>query len=526
MRCRRVLVVSGGPEVAEAARREWPGSRVLTCESPSRRRLVRVIETFDPDVVVDGSGGSGGEHRALSWLRNRRGFTVPVVRFDRDQLVPAAADGATSHGTWPLRREDLLFVSTDVGNVAQQLGCVVPVGPLPDGRPLTADQVREVLGQRIDQTVTLRRRLVDHGPFRRPGWSLVEKVELADHVDEVVVADDAEAARVVDAFWSERMGHDRPAWRMLVVRGLPGGTAVVAMRMHHALADGLSAIGTLERLLDLGEPARAGSARERPPARTPGVRVVLRGLWHYATAGFAPRSRLNGRLESLQRTIATADVGTARMRATATGLGTRTSTLVVTAVTEALSRVSAGSGADRIRLMVPVSLRSIAEARTYGNWTATLTADVPIAPMSPADRLRAVEDVLAASGASGQPAGAAFAVRALGFLPPPLHRVVSRAVYNSRFFNTVVSYVPGARERRVFAGAPITAVYPVLGLAAGVRVAIGVMPWAETTGICVLADRALAADARALADGIRAALDEYAVLARTDDHEGSSGRQH
>ncbi|MBO0890687.1 MAG: DUF1298 domain-containing protein [Acidothermales bacterium] len=508
---RRVLVVSGGPQLVEAARREWPNGQVRTCDSPSRRRLVRVIESFDPDVVVD---GSPGEQRAVSWLQRRRGFTVPVVRFQPgDERAPAVADGVRPRGTWPVRREDLLFVSTDAANVAQQLGAVVAVGPLTDGRSLTAEQVRGVLGERIHQTVTLRRRFVDHGRFRRPGWTVVDKVELTDHVDEVVVSDDAAAARAVDAFWSERMDHDRPPWRMLVVRGLPGGVALVAMRVHHALADGLSAIGTLERLLDLGEPTRAGTASERPPARRPSVRLVARGLWHYAISGFAPPSRLNGRLESLERTVATASVPTARLRATAAGLGTRTSTLVVTAVTEALSRVSAGSGADHIRLMVPVSLRSIAEARTYGNWTATLTADVPITPMSPADRLRAVDEALAASGASGQPAGAAFALRALGFLPPPLHRVVSRVAYSSRFFNAVVSYVPGARERRLFAGASILAVYPVLGLAAGVRLAIGVMPWADTTGVCVLADRALAADAHAVADGVRAALDEYAALA-------------
>lgn len=512
---RRVLVVSGGPQVVEAARREWPDGQVRSCDSWRRRRLVRVIESFDPDVVVD---GSGGEHRALSWLQRNRGFTVPVVRFERGaDLAPAVADGVLARGTWPVRREDLLFVYTDRANVAQQLGAIVALGPLPGGGPMTAEQVCGVVGERLDQTVTLRRRLVEHGRFRRPGWTMVDKVEPTDHVDEVVVSDAAAVTEAVDAFWSERMGHDRPAWRMLVVRGLAGGESVVAMKMHHALADGLSAIGTLERLLDLGEPVPNGPAGDRTPARSrsqsPGARLVARGLWHYAMSGFAPRSRLNGRIESLRRSVTTASVATARLRTTASALGVRTSTLVVTAVAEALSGVSAGAGEDKVRLMVPVSLRSIAEARTYGNWTATLTADVPIGPMSSTDRLRAVHEVLAESGRTGQPAGAAFALRVLGFLPPPLHRVVCRAVYGSRFFNAVVSYVPGARDHRVFAGAPIRAAYPVLGLAAGVRLAVGVLPWADTAGICVLADRALAADAHALADGIRTALDDYAALA-------------
>lgn len=506
---RRVLVVSGDKQVVDAARREWPDGDVGTCESRSRRRLVRAIESFDPDVVVD---GSGGEHRALSWLQRRRGFTVPVMRFEHgDELV--LADGVVADGSWPVRREDLLFVYTDVANVVQQLGCVVEVGPLPDGRTLTAEQVRAVLGERIDRMATLWRRPVDRGRFRRPGWTMVDKVEPDDHVDEVVVPDTAAVPEAVDAFWSERMSAERPPWRIRVVRGQPDGTAVVVMKMHHALADGLSAIGNLKRLLDLGEPAVERGAGKRSSAPRPSARLVVRGLLRHATSGFAPRSRLNGPIEDLRRTVATANVATTRLRTTAKALGVPPSTLVVTVVVEALSRVLAGSGEDRVRLMVPVSLRSIAEARTYGNWTATLTADVPVAPMSPADRLRAVEEVLAESGRGGQPAGAAFALRALGFLPPPLHRLVCRAVYSSRFFNAVVSYVPSVRERRVFAGAPIRAVYPVLGLAAGVRLAIGVMPWAETTGICVLADRALAADARALAEGVRAALEDYAALA-------------
>lgn len=510
---RRVLVVSGGPRVMEAARRDWPDGQVKSCHPHGRRRkLARVVESFDPDVVVDAARGAD---RSLSWLQNKRGFDVPVVRYEHgEDAPPVAADGIVSRGSWPVRREDALFVYTDRANVAQQLGAILALDALPDGHALTAEQVRGVLADRVDQMATLRRRLVDRGRFRRPGWVMVDKVVVADHVDEVVVADEAAVTEVMDGFWSERISTDRPPWRILVVRGLPDGRSVAVMKMHHALADGLSAIGNLKRILDLGEPVQETAAGGRKGAsHHADARLVIRGLWRHATSGFAPRSRLNGRIDDPRRTVATADMATARLRSTAKGLGVPTSILVVAAVVEALSRVSEGSGEDRLRLMVPISVRSIAEARTYGNWTATLTADVPIVPMPSAERLRAVEDALLASGANGQPAGAAFALRALGFLPPPLHRLVSRAVYSSRFFNAVVSYVPAARERRLFAGAPIRAVYPVLGLAAGVRLAIGVMPWADTTGICVLADHALASDAHALADGIRAALDGYAALA-------------
>lgn len=509
---RRVLVVSGGPRVMEAARRDWPDGDVRHCDSHGRRRrLARLVENFDPDVVVDGSRGAD---RSLSWLRDKRGFDVPVLRYEHGEDVPPVpADGLVSSGSWPVRREDVLFVYTDRGSVAQQLGVIMELDPLPDGVSVTAEQVRGVLAERADEMATLRRKRVDRGPFRRPGWTMVDKIEAADHVDEVVVSDEAEVAEVVNAYWSERLPVDRPQWGILLVRGLPGGASVAAMKMHHALADGLSAIGNLKRILDLGESPQERSARKR--SETPGAnaRLVIRGLWRHATSGFAPRSRLNGRIEDLRRVVATASVPSERLRATAKALGKPPSTLAVSAVVEGLSRVVAGSGEERMRLMVPISLRSIAEARTYGNWTATLTADVPVTPMTPAERMRAVEEALTESGTNGQPAGAAFALRALGFLPPPLHRVICRAVYSERFFNTVVSYVPAVRERRLLAGAPIRMVYPVMGLASGVRLAIAVMPWADTTGVCVIADRALAADARALANGVRDALEEYAALA-------------
>jgi hypothetical protein len=69
---------------------------------------------------------------------------------------------------------------------------------------------------------------------------------------------------------------------------------------------------------------------------------------------------------------------------------------------------------------------------------------------------------------------------------------MTRRVYNSAFFNLVVSHVPGSAREQHLVGAPVLAAYPIVGLAKGVRLGIGIMRMGASTGAGVLVDGALA----------------------------------
>lgn len=246
---RRVLVVSGrGPgvgggdagtrAVVEEVRRRWPGSHTHTVTVPRRgagragRRLLPVIARFDPDLVVPTDPVATA---AVARLR-RRGLGVPVGLGPPAPPTPPPPLPTTRHGPrpWPMRAQDAIFWYIDTPTVAQHIGAVLDLGPRPDGRPLTRDDLVDLLRQRLPALTTLHRVPVRRGA-RRPGWVLSEP-DPADHVDEHRLPPGAgrdAASAAIDDFWSEPLRTGRPPWHMRLVTGAPGGETVLAVKLHH-----------------------------------------------------------------------------------------------------------------------------------------------------------------------------------------------------------------------------------------------------------------------------------------------------
>lgn len=430
--------------------------------------------------------------------------------FDDDTVraLGVAPPRAPVRGVSRLRRQDALFVHTQTKAVTQQLGTVLLLEGAA-GEP-TIEELRSLIAERIPPVLALRRRLRGSGRWRSPVWAPAPVPDAETHVYERVVPDEAAAWRVVDDFWSTPVTQDGPPWTMLLVRGFDEHKSLFVMKMHHSLGDGLSALGTLDRLLDpLPEPPRHRSfGAGYGLGKLKQAALVGRGLAHLAAAGGAPRTRIVGPSGS-SRSFAGTTFPTERLRSAARALGVRRSELVFAAAAEALSRIDAGTP-DRVRVMVPVSMRPLSESRTAGNWTGAMRVDLPTGPMPLSERLTRVRQVLATAVRQGQPAAATVAIRLMGVLPTPLYAHAARLSYSSRFFNLVLSYVPGPKAQRSIAGARLTAVFPAMGLAEGVRLAVGITTWGDSTGIGVLSDGGAAADGRALADAIRDALVEFA----------------
>src|SRR5207247_9987379 len=113
-----------------------------------------------------------------------------------------------------------------------------------------------------------------------------------------------------------------------------------------------------------------------------------------------------------------------------------------------------------LRVMVPVSVRSRAEAGDVGNRVAPAFLDIPIRQMTPRSRLakvRAATDQLKSSSM----AVSADAIIGLGaYAPPALHAMAARLVSRGRWFNLVVSNIPAPQVPLYLAGARLEANYP------------------------------------------------------------------
>src|SRR5690606_23107371 len=137
--------------------------------------------------------------------------------------------------------------------------------------------------------------------------------------------------------------------------------------------------------------------------------------------------------------------------------------------------------------------------------------DRTTAPLPLSDRVVLVRDRLRRGLRSGQPAAAELVLRALGRLPAWLHAAISRRIYGSRHMNVIVSYLAGPLRSQALAGAPVRAVAPVVGLAPGVPVGVGILRWADRIGVGVLLDDSLAHLGDAVVAALRDAFDRLSV---------------
>lgn len=421
-----------------------------------------------------------------------------------------------------VRSADSFFLHVETPRVAQQVGTVLILEPVL-GASLAFAAVQQLLAERITQLPTLRKVLRPRRGGRAPRWLVLPTVDPGEQFSHRLLAAPQELDRAVDEFFSAPLDRRKPLWAIQLVSGLDGARSALLIKLHHALGDGIAVIETLDGLLDTDSPPATASPAPWPrTSPTSGLRSALRsaatipgGLWRLAAAGRAPAGACNGPLSTPQRHVVLTELPADQVRRLAHRLHVRSSELALSVVAGALHQLLAERGlrteGGYQRAVVPVSLRrSQPSGRGWGNWTGAATIDLPIGPMGEHDRLRRIQQELARRTASSQPEAARAVLRLIGALPYRLHGVLSRQVYSDDWFNLIASYIPGRARQRTFAGAPIAHSYPVLPLAKGVGLAIGIMPWARNLGIGITADPVLVPDS----DRLGAALtDSFAALA-------------
>jgi hypothetical protein len=108
----------------------------------------------------------------------------------------------------------------------------------------------------------------------------------------------------------------------------------------------------------------------------------------------------------------------------------------------------------------------------------------------------------------GAPTDADTALQAIGYAPRTVQRLFSNLVAHPRMFNLTVSNVPGMRVPVYLRGCRLEAVWPVVPLAAGHGVSIGMTTVRDTACLGLYADAEAFPDADELRDHVDASLDE------------------
>lgn len=136
--------------------------------------------------------------------------------------------------------------------------------------------------------------------------------------------------------------------------------------------------------------------------------------------------------------------------------------------------------------------------------------DLPVGEPSPGMRVRQVAYAMRQQTHGGRALGAASIAGIAGFAPPTLHSlgVQLAGAASRRLFNLVVTNVPGPQEPRYAAGAQLLSTHPVIPLAPGQALAIGLTSYDGGVYYGLNADRDAMSDVDVLGQCLTDALDE------------------
>jgi diacylglycerol O-acyltransferase / wax synthase len=421
---------------------------------------------------------------------------------------------------------------------------------------LDFDAVSNLVSSRIHLVPRLRQKLAPV-PFGagRPVWVDDTEFDLGFHLRRATVSSPGgprELANLVQEIHSRPLDRAKPLWETYVIDGLDGGYRAKLSRVHHSMVDGLAGMNMAGYFMDVTPEPREIEPEEWRPDPPPSGLGLLRDAFAEAVSdpvrsvADAARSIIGSTPEavaSAQRFVAgaaslaaqgiaaigpfNADVTTTRRFAMVNvdvseaedikrSLGGTMNDLVLTVVAEGLNRLFESRGDNsptELRAMVPVSLRTESEQAELGNHLSVGLVDLPVGPMGPVERLHEIRSRTVDFKASP----ATFALPSLvdlgRWVPWRVYEQAARLFSRQRFFNLIVSNIPGPREPLYLNGAKLIAYYPVMPLAETVGLSIAVTSVAGVMGFGIAADWDAIGDIDDLADALMASFADFRKVA-------------
>jgi WS/DGAT/MGAT family acyltransferase len=363
--------------------------------------------------------------------------------------------------------DDALILRLESAAIKGHTGKVLILAPDSEGRPASASQLRARISQRMGTFPRLSQRVAEPRlGLGRPAWVEAPDVDLDWHVAEPERADplsDEELRQAVGELLSERLDHTRPLWRLDVLP-LTGGRVAVIARIHHAMADGVSAIRLAAGLLwdeDSTSPSphpavHTASPGSVKPAQAGEARILVRlptALWRELRPG--RDTKLDQHIGP-SREVAWTSFPLERLKRIehAAPEGATVNDVVLAVVAGGLRHwlPEVGGIAEDLRIQCPVCLHAREEAAgQLGNRDSFMNVDLPIAEEDAAERLRLI-NAETREKKFDHDADTLYAFfHAIGRFRP-LYKGVTRLTSGPREFALSVSNVPGPRQRALILG--------------------------------------------------------------------------
>ena len=435
-------------------------------------------------------------------------------------------------------------------------------GPAP-----SHDEVLASLAGRLPLVPRYRQKLRTV-PFRlgRPVWVDDPNFDLRYHLRRTALpapGGDQQLSQLMARVMGQRLDRDFPLWEYWLVEGLAQGRWAMISKLHHCMADGISAAGLYDVIFDAspepsppaaddrtvgaepspaslaaqaaldtfllpGREARALRGAVAHPGRTirqatDTMRAIVKlvpSLWP------ATGSSLSGHIGQ-QRRYTLARTSLDQVKTIKQEFGGTVNDVVVAAISGGFRELLLARGEQpephKVPSLVPVSVRAPGEEHVYENRVSALVAYLPVHVADPVERLAAVRTDLSDLKASKE-AMIGEALTALGrYTPFPL---VSRGVrfafsLPQREIVTVTTNVPGPRHPLYAMGRPLVEIIPYVPIATTVRTGISIVSYCSNVTFGITGDFAANPDLDVLARGIEHGVAE--LLEATGQASRASG---
>jgi diacylglycerol O-acyltransferase len=391
--------------------------------------------------------------------------------------------GTSTQRLQPADEANLVLDHAGQINVFLVAGALMHGGFVGDDGAFDLTALRATLQTRIQQLPALRHVAVPDG--RGHAWADVAP-DLEHHVRLLAAeADLAALERMCGQLMTVPLARDRPLWELLLLQGRNTEDAAFILRIHHAIADGASAVALVHELFDPDEAtpavtptAESGTRTEQPASKRRRWRVLRKlgfGLQRILTTigggGVSPTMLLGERSPTRGVAFVEVDLGALESRAASVGATVNDALLAsVAAGFEAALRAAGEEIPETLPVSTPVALRRHGSA---SNQVGVMRVRLPLAATTPDDRLQLIAAQTRLEKTRAREQGTLELMRG-----PRGARIMDRIAHRQHVVAGFVTNVPGPPVQLRLAGAPIAAIWPVAVLAANVRLGVAALSYA------------------------------------------------
>jgi WS/DGAT/MGAT family acyltransferase len=451
---------------------------------------------------------------------------------------------------------DAGFLAQESDSTHMHIGGVALFG----GSPPALDEFLASISSRLHLVPRYRQKLafppLDTG---RPLWIDDPSFNLEYHVRHAALPSPGgeEALLSLTArIFSQPLDRTKPLWELWLVEGLATGGFAMISKTHHALVDGVSGVDLTTVLFDLSadgagvpppaepwvphpEPsgaslaaaglagagralsevaANAVSAAADPSQLLGRAREVAAGIGEVAwTAVNAPPETPFNVAPGPHRRVRFVRAELDELKMIKAALGGTVNDVVLAVVTGALAGFLELRGRQtkgvELRACVPVSVRTAAHSGSLGNQLTQILAPLPVFIEDPVRRLHYVRDAMQGLKESRQALGAKAIAAAQGFAPPTILAQASRMNFSDRFYNLLVTNVPGPQFPLYVLGRRLEAMFPIAFLAGDRALAVAIMSYDGGMNFGLIGDYDALPDLDLIAEGIEGSLAELRAAA-------------